>query len=438
LANGSFSGDADLEDVLYSAANSGRYRNLDYTAIAAGNAVTTINAGFNFAMSRVDGQSGDGLNFSFGDKSSLGHFELGYSRGLSIEYGGLNVHTPDQKVRIYWNGTQIGVSAADIALDAQHTTNVSVSDAGVVTVLLNGSAFATATISGWQAAIKSGWMFGYGGRTGTATGSAWVDDFTATANTQALGSTTNAHQLVVDGSSNDTVVLSPDLGGWTNVGTVSNGTSNYTVFAQSLGSNSQVLVRSDVVVNNNDLVAPLVLDLNRDGVLCYGQVTMDVNGDGHLDTTAWAAAQDGVLVWDKYSDSLVHDNSQYAFAQYAPTYDHGLDAQGKAPTDLSGLAAGFDTNLDGLLNDQDALFAEFMVWQDANQNGVSDAGEVRSLADWGITEIHLVSDGVQRTPAPGVVEAGRTTATLTDGTHLLVSDAAFEYTTIHQQALYML
>jgi hypothetical protein len=184
-------------------------------------------------------------------------------------------------------------------------------------------------------------------------------------------------------------------------------------------------------------VAPVVIDLNRDGMLSYSSVTMDVNGDGHLDTTAWAAAQDGVLVWDKLGDGWVHDNSQYAFAQYAPTCTQGLDAQGKAPTDLSGLAAGFDTNLDGLLNDQDALFAEFMVWQDANQNGVSDAGEVRSLADWGITEIHLVSDGVQRTPAPGVVEAGRTTATLTDGTHLLVSDAAFEYTPIHQQALYM-
>lgn len=111
---------------------------------------------------------------------------------------------------------------------------------------------------------------------------------------------------------------------------------------------------------------------------------MDVNGDGRLDLTAWAGAQDGVLIWDKYADGLLHDNSQYPFAQYATAYGNGFDAQGKAPTDLSGLAEAFDTNLDGLLNAQDAQFAEFMVWQDANQNGVSDAGEVRSLADWGI------------------------------------------------------
>jgi hypothetical protein len=123
----------------------------------------------------------------------------------------------------------------------------------------------------------------------------------------------------------------------------------------------------------------------------------------------------------------VHDNSQYAFAQYATTYANGLDAQGKAATDLSGLAEAFDTNHDGVFNAADAKFAEFNVWQDANQNGVSDAGEVRGLLDWGITSINLSSDNVVRTPVAGVTEAGRTTATATDGTLVLVSDAAFEY-----------
>jgi hypothetical protein len=124
---------------------------------------------------------------------------------------------------------------------------------------------------------------------------------------------------------------------------------------------------------------------------------------------------------------LVHDNSQYAFAQYATTYANGLDANGKTPTDLSGLAEAFDSNRDGVFDEQDAQFDEFKVWQDANQNGVSDAGEVRSLADVGIASINLVSDGVVSTPAAGVTEAGRTTATATDGSSVLVSDAGFEY-----------
>jgi hypothetical protein len=145
---------------------------------------------------------------------------------------------------------------------------------------------------------------------------------------------------------------------------------------------------------------------------------MDVNGDGHLDNTAWAAPQDGVLVWDKYQDGLVHDNSQYAFTQYG------------GDTDLKGLAAAFDTNHDGVFNAQDAKFAAFKVWQDANQDGVSQAGEVRSLADWGVTSLNLVSDGVQRTPAAGVTEAGRTTATTTTGNAMLVADAAFDFSSL--------
>jgi hypothetical protein len=168
-------------------------------------------------------------------------------------------------------------------------------------------------------------------------------------------------------------------------------------------------------VLQNQSVPPVVLDLNRDGTFSYQHVIMDVNSDGVMDKTLWAGAQDGVLVWDKYQDGHVHDHSQYAFTLYGGS------------TDLEGLAAGFDTNTDGVLDAQDEKFDEFMVWQDSNQNGVSDAGEVSSLVDWGIASIDLVSDGVQRSPVDGVTEAGRSTATTTDGQTILVADAAFDF-----------
>jgi hypothetical protein len=163
-------------------------------------------------------------------------------------------------------------------------------------------------------------------------------------------------------------------------------------------------------------VLPIVIDLNHDGALSYGNVVMDVNGDGLLDATRWAGAQDGVLVWDKYRDGQVHDHTQYAFAQY----DTSAAAQGRKATDLSGLAAKFDTNHDSVFDAQDAQFADFSVWQDANQNGVSDAGEVRSLAELGLASFNLTSDGVARNPVAGVHEAGHTTATTTDGTQVLI------------------
>jgi hypothetical protein len=168
----------------------------------------------------------------------------------------------------------------------------------------------------------------------------------------------------------------------------------------------------------------VVLDLNHDGQISYDNVRMDINSDGHLDHTTWVGAQDGVLVWDKYADGTVHDSSQYALSQYGPT----------GSTDLQGLAAGFDSNHDGVFNAQDAQFAQFKVWQDSNQNGVADPGELHSLAKIGITAINLQSDGLQRTPAAGVTEVGHTSATINDGTHnettMLVADAVFAFSNL--------
>ena len=110
---------------------------------------------------------------------------------------------------------------------------------------------------------------------------------------------------------------------------------------------------------------------------------------------------------------MVHDNSQYAFSQYG------------GHTDLQGLAARFDTNQDGVFDAKDTSFAQFAVWQDANQNGVSDVGEVKSLADWGIQSINLSGSGAVLQPADDVMESSHTSATMTDGSTMVVADVAF-------------
>jgi hypothetical protein len=172
----------------------------------------------------------------------------------------------------------------------------------------------------------------------------------------------------------------------------------------------------------------VALDLSGDDQIGYSQIKMDLNSDGILDTTSWVSAQDGLLVHDVYGDGSIKSNSQFAFARYA------------GETDLQGLAAQFDSNHDGVLDAKDAQFGEIAVWQDANQNGVADAGEVKHLVDMGITSIKLSSGGVQRTPVAGVTEVGHTAAQLANGTTMLVTDAAFDYTlgkadaTVHADA----
>ena len=72
---------------------------------------------------------------------------------------------------------------------------------------------------------------------------------------------------------------------------------------------------------------------------------------------------------DQGGDRLVTHVSEYAFTQYG----------GK--TDLEGLRIGFDSNADGVFDAKDEKFAEFAGWQDADADGVSDEGEVKTLAD---------------------------------------------------------
>ncbi|MDD5242093.1 MAG: hypothetical protein PHG47_10320 [Sulfuricella sp.] len=48
---------------------------------------------------------------------------------------------------------------------------------------------------------------------------------------------------------------------------------------------------------------------------------------------------------------------------------------------------GLDANYDGKLTAADQVWEEFRVWQDANGDGLQEAGETHTLAEIGITEL---------------------------------------------------
>jgi len=243
----------------------------------------------------------------------------------------------------------------------------------------------------------------------SADGRTWSSD------TYTLTSTMKFNQLVVEGGSNDTLNLKSVPGSWTLGGTVRNADGTYNVYTSGT-TNSQVFVRSGVVVNLN--VAPIVLDMNGDGRFSYTQQLMDVDTDGRMDYSAWAAREDGVLVWNMFGNGLVTDVRQYAFTFFGGN------------TDLEGLRAGFDSNGDGVFDASDERFAEFGVWQDANGNGVADLGEFKSLIDLGVKAIHLSSDGIVREPAAGVTEAGQFVVEMADGQTARGADASFSFQSV--------
>ncbi len=160
-------------------------------------------------------------------------------------------------------------------------------------------------------------------------------------------------------------------------------------------------------------VAPVVLDLNGDGVHFLASdagVHYDY-GSGSV-ATAWASPQDGILVNDANHNGTVDNASEFVFGS-------------GSVTDLQALAA-FDSNGDGQLSSADANFANFAVWQDANSNGVVDAGEMQSLTAEGIASISLSTDGISYTAAGGdVTVAGTGSYTNADGSTGSLADAAF-------------
>ena len=70
--------------------------------------------------------------------------------------------------------------------------------------------------------------------------------------------------------------------------------------------------------------------------------------------------------------------------------------------------------LDWQLDSHDAEWSKFRVWQDLDQDGESDPGEVRTLDEAGISSISLTSDGVEQTVAGNTV-FGEGSYTAADG-----------------------
>ncbi len=164
---------------------------------------------------------------------------------------------------------------------------------------------------------------------------------------------------------------------------------------------------------------PVAIDLNGDGIsyknLDDSKVLFDINGDGVKDLLAWTAADDGLIVFDKNGDGVIKDLDEVSFLSYLTG----------SMTDLEGLN-GFDTNKDGKLTAADTLWSKFGVWQDKNQDGVTDAGEFKGLEAWNIRSIDLTSD--QRMDQVGdVYVMGKSTFERTDGTKGEIADTAFRY-----------
>lgn len=126
---------------------------------------------------------------------------------------------------------------------------------------------------------------------------------------------------------------------------------------------------------------PLVLDIDGDGlelvsVDSANSIYWDVNEDDFSARSGWVGADDGLLAIDLNANGIIDGQSELF---------------GNETIDGFTALSAYDTNTDNIIDTNDTQFSDLLVWIDANTNGISEAGELYTLANLGITSINLTA-----------------------------------------------
>ncbi len=119
------------------------------------------------------------------------------------------------------------------------------------------------------------------------------------------------------------------------------------------------------------IVVPVSPGLSADQLLDRASVTFDLDGNGPRTYLKWTNARSGWLVYDGGAGGITSGLQMFGQCTFWVFWRNGYEA-------LSAL----DDNHDGELRGSE--LEKLAVWQDRNQNGVCEGGELRSLASLNI------------------------------------------------------
>lgn len=166
-----------------------------------------------------------------------------------------------------------------------------------------------------------------------------------------------------------------------------------------------------------DFVSPIALDLNGDGIQTLSVnhgVQFDLLNTGTKVNTGWLSGEDAFLAIDSNGNGQIDDRSEL--------FGGGV-GEGFAKL------ASFDSNGDGWVDALDARFSELLVWQDANQNAITEDGELRSLAATGISRLNLSYTSPFTLDAQGNILGETSVAQTITGKELAMVDVYFQVAT---------
>jgi Ca2+-binding RTX toxin-like protein len=149
--------------------------------------------------------------------------------------------------------------------------------------------------------------------------------------------------------------------------------------------------------------------LNGDGVrfipLDSSNAHFDLNRNGFAEHSSWISPSDAFLVVDWNADGVINDgNEMFGDAEHS-----GHEA-----------LAAFDSNGDGRIDSADAIFASLLLWKDSDSDGVTDAGELHTLPQLGVSSIDLAATAKNITTSGGEL-VSVSTVTTNSGSSFLYS-----------------
>lgn len=174
--------------------------------------------------------------------------------------------------------------------------------------------------------------------------------------------------------------------------------------------------------------SPIVIDLDGDGVETLGLTRnryFDHDANGMQERTAWAGSDDGFLVRDLNGNGRI-DNGREMFG------NHTLLGNGGSATNGFEALRDIDGNQDGRLDANDAAFAQLRIWRDANSNGVTDAGELLTLEQAGISAVRTQWQSSTFVDTNGQAHGQIGSAVRTDGSNAAAADVWFEVDAAHR------
>jgi hypothetical protein len=154
--------------------------------------------------------------------------------------------------------------------------------------------------------------------------------------------------------------------------------------AAPMAGSGDASVAADDTGAANAAISPLVLDLTGNGInltpLSSTSPYFDLTDDGFARKTGWVGSGTGILCLVQNGNDDITNITQL-FGTYGG-YSNGFAA-----------LAALDSNGDGVIDQNDAAFADLRVWVDSNGPGT---GQLLTLNQLGIVSINLKWPGLSR------------------------------------------